>query len=108
MDYEQKFYESIEKRKNKIKSLDISDDEKNNLYKLVDESIQIYEENKTNRLEREENLVRLVKAWEDISRGLKKITSITKDTLSNLEDTVAKKRIEEKIFPQDNFPFSNN
>ena len=41
-----KFYELMKDKRKEIESLDISKDKKNNLYQLVDETIERYEKNK--------------------------------------------------------------
>jgi hypothetical protein len=107
MDYEKEFYETIEKEKNRIKSFDISDNEKNNLYKLVDKTIQRYEESKI-RLEINS---KLIKTLDKMGKGLEKSISAgnkIKDELPNLKEIVAENRIKEKIFPQNNTTFPNN
>jgi len=108
MDYEKQereFYELIEKKKEEIKSLDISDDEKNKLYKLVDDTIEL-EENIPRDIGKP--FIDLGNAFGKIYSEVKNITPITKKTLSNLEETVAKQRIKKKLFPKNIIPFSNN
>jgi len=105
MDDEKKFYESMDEKRCYIESLDISDDEKNNLYELVDDTIEL-EENIPRDIGKP--FIDLGNAFGKIYSEVKNITPTIKGTLKTLEETVAKQRIKKKIFPKNIIPFSNN
>ena len=104
MEYSQtpeKFYKLMKKKKEEIKSLDISKSERNNLYELVEETIQRYEDLKSHNLS--EKIVTLSKSLNKLLRGFEKIANscqITRENLSKLERTVVKLKIQKAFDSQ--------
>ncbi len=71
MDYEEGFYEIMERKKKEVESLEISEKEKSRLYLLIDETLQGFEKIETYHLK--EKFTDLYKAWEKLYDSLKKI-----------------------------------
>ena len=109
MDYLEKpeeFYEWIRIKKHEIKSLGISEDAKNDLYKFVDGMLQAFEKDRSNYLS--EKIPKLNKALDKMGDGLGKIVNahqrIAKE-LPNLGKTVFNLKIK-KAFDSQN-PLNN-
>ena len=87
---DKEFYALMDEKRAGISSMDITENNRENLYRIVDETIQRYEQNKTSSLHSQESLVRLGKALDQISQGLKQIDSAAvkiKENLPSLENT---------------------
>jgi len=111
MDYEKKgkeFYELMKKKADEIESLDISEDERNNLYQLVDGIIQRYVKMQIISLRNTLCIARLNESQIKIYQALEEIISTTKVTLSNLEEIVKKQRENKNILSFSGIPFSLN
>lgn len=74
MDYYKKpeeFYELIKRQREEVKSYDISEDEKNELYSLFDDTVKRYEENRFSSIS--ENIPRLNKALDKMEDAFGKL-----------------------------------
>ncbi len=93
---DKEFYDLMDENRIGIDSMDITENQKDHLYHMVDETIQRYEENKTSSLQSQENLMRLDKAWGELLKKLDETYSIgekIKKNLSKLEKTALSLRI---------------
>ncbi len=105
MDYyknPEEFYESIKKQREEVKSYDISEDEKNKLYSLFDDTVQRFEEDRSNSIS--ENIPRLNKALDKIGDGFSKLIEPCqkiKNGIPALEKTVFDINIKKAFDSQD-------
>jgi len=104
---DKEFYELIEAKRKDIESLDISQSEKDNLYKLINETIERDEKIRSYSGGKEEDLKRIDKAEKKIIDTYNQISSIVKQTNTGLEDMIAKETIKKKIFPPKNYLSKN-
>ena len=99
MDYpkdRKEFYELIERKRKEVSLLNIPDEEKNRLYKLIDETVQTDEELQTNYVAIKESFNLLGISLGKIYRGLKEVRDsmkMLKEKLPVLEKIVLHLRI---------------
>ncbi len=97
MDYPQEeteFYALMERKIDELDSLDISEEEQNDLYRAVDETIQGFEKSKS--FHAEQNFIDMWQSWEGIYAKLEKIEpkdSILKKENPTLERITMRARI---------------
>ena len=72
---QRKFDESMVIRRMEIESLEISDEERSNLYQLLNETIERYREGKLNHINDQIASARLTKAWGGIGDSLAVVVS---------------------------------
>jgi len=70
---EKEFYVLMQKKREEIDDLDISENEKNNLYEIVDANVQGFEKSKVHL----EINSKLIKALDKMGKPLKKVTIIS-------------------------------
>ena len=97
MDYPQKseeFYELMKRKKEEIKSLDLSENEKNNFYKLVDETVQRFENLKSYNLSGK--ILALNESFGNLGGGIGKLVNLNskiKKEVIKSEEAIFKFRI---------------
>ena len=102
----EEFYELIRKKKEEIKSLNLSESEKNKLYKSVDETVQRFKNIRSYALP--EKIVVLNESFNILGKGLAKLVDLSSELLQNTiksEKAVFKFRIR-KAFDSQN-PLEN-
>ena len=112
MDYErgeEKFYELMKEKKDEIKALDISDEEKNELYLFVEEKIQRYVQFKITSLKNQILVAKLNELQKIFNQKLEEIISNTEVILPHIEELIKKQKTNRKILPFPGYiPFSDN
>lgn len=83
---QKEFYKLIEQKKKEIQRLDISEDIKNNLYNLVDETIQRHEQNKIIYLNKQIVSAQLEEEEKKLIKRLENMETTIKITQFNLEN----------------------